>query len=198
MAWRGSPHTFSHPITCMQWPSLSSTLHSQTGNAATLQFQGRHLSLPSKSPGSEKPLGSVSEKSPPPYTFLPRTSIENSPSQLSPFPYRSMLPLFGLTCACVCVCVCVKSLQSCPTRPDPMDHQAPLSLEFSRQDYWSGLPFPSPGDFPNPGIESMSLKSPALAGGSLSLLAPRGKPLGLTYGSPQITFPKLQFCAVPE
>ena len=40
--------------------------------------------------------------------------------------------------------------------------QAPLSMGFSRQEYWSGLPFPSPGDLPNPGIES---KSPALAGG---------------------------------
>ena len=33
--------------------------------------------------------------------------------------------------------------------------QAPLSMEFSRQGYWSGLPFPSPGDLPNPGIEPM-------------------------------------------
>ena len=37
-----------------------------------------------------------------------------------------------------------KSLQSCPTLCDPIDHQAPLSLGFSRQEYWSGLPFPSP------------------------------------------------------
>ena len=37
--------------------------------------------------------------------------------------------------------------------------QAPLSMEFSRQEYWSGLPFPSPRDLPNPGIES---RSPAL------------------------------------
>ena len=43
--------------------------------------------------------------------------------------------------------------------------QAPLSLGFSRQDYWSGLPFPSPGDLPNPGIKPTSLISPALAGG---------------------------------
>ena len=38
-------------------------------------------------------------------------------------------------------------------------HQAPQSMEFSRQEYWSGLPFPSPGDLPNPGIEP---RSPAL------------------------------------
>ena len=36
-------------------------------------------------------------------------------------------------------------------------HQAPLSMEFSRPEYWSGLPFPSPGDLPNPGIEPGSL-----------------------------------------
>ena len=42
-------------------------------------------------------------------------------------------------------------------------HQAPLSMGFSRQEYWSGLPFPSPGDLPNPGIEPMSLMFPALA-----------------------------------
>ena len=44
-------------------------------------------------------------------------------------------------------------------------HQAPLSLGFSRQEYWSGLPFPSPGDLSNLGIKPVSLASPALAGG---------------------------------
>ena len=44
--------------------------------------------------------------------------------------------------------------QSCPTLCDPMDcvaHQAPLSMGFSRQEYWSGLPFPSPGNLPRTG-----------------------------------------------
>ena len=52
--------------------------------------------------------------------------------------------------------------QSCPTLCDPMDcgpHQASPSMEFSRHEYWSGLPFPSPGDLPDPGIEP---GSPAL------------------------------------
>ena len=53
-------------------------------------------------------------------------------------------------------------------------HQAPLSLEFSRQEYHGGLPFPSPGDCPDPGIELLSLTSPALAGGFFPL-APPGK-----------------------
>ena len=43
--------------------------------------------------------------------------------------------------------------------------QAPLSMGFPRQEYWSGLLFPIPWDLPNPGVKSMSLESPALAGG---------------------------------
>ena len=43
--------------------------------------------------------------------------------------------------------------------------QAPLSMGFPRQEYWSGVPFPTPGDLPDPGIEPPSLGSPALAGG---------------------------------
>ena len=56
--------------------------------------------------------------------------------------------------------------QSCPTLCDPVDcsPQGPLSTKFSRQAYWSGLPFPSLGDFPNPGIK---LRSPALQADSL-------------------------------
>ena len=51
--------------------------------------------------------------------------------------------------------------------------QAPLSMEFSRQEYWSGLPFPSPGDLPNPGIQPAS---PVLAGGFFTTELP-GKSL---------------------
>ena len=48
--------------------------------------------------------------------------------------------------------------------PWTVHYQIPLSMEFSRQEYWSGLPFPSPGDLPNPGIEP---KSPALQADTL-------------------------------
>ena len=48
-------------------------------------------------------------------------------------------------------------------------HQAPLSMAFSRQEYWSGLPHPSPGDLPNPGIELEPPMSPALQADSLPL-----------------------------
>ena len=44
-------------------------------------------------------------------------------------------------------------------------HQAPLSMAFSRQEYWSGLPCPPSGDLPDPGIKATLLMSPALAGG---------------------------------
>ena len=44
-------------------------------------------------------------------------------------------------------------------------HQAPLSKGFPRQEHWSGLPFPMPGDLPDPGVKAASLVSPALAGG---------------------------------
>ena len=47
--------------------------------------------------------------------------------------------------------------------PWTVANQAPLSMEFSRQEYWSGLLFPSPGDFTNPGIEPVSPMPPALA-----------------------------------
>ena len=55
--------------------------------------------------------------------------------------------------------------------PWTVAHQTPLSMGFSRQEHWSGLPFPSPGDLPNPGIgmEPTSLKSPALAGGFFTI-----------------------------
>ena len=64
--------------------------------------------------------------------------------------------------------------QSCPTLCNPWTAiQAPLSMEFSRQGYWSGLPFPSPGDLPNPGIEP---GSSALQAYSLLTELP-GKPM---------------------
>ena len=69
----------------------------------------------------------------------------------------------------------VKVAQSCLTLCDPMDsslHQAPPSMGFSRQEYWSRLPFPSPGDWPNPGIKS---RPPALQADAL-LSEPPGKP----------------------
>ena len=70
-------------------------------------------------------------------------------------------------------CMYAKSLQSCPTLCDPMDY-SPLGSSVH------GLPCPSPGDLPDPGIKPSSLMSPALGGGPLPL-APPGKPLPSRY-----------------
>ena len=58
-------------------------------------------------------------------------------------------------CVCVCMCVCAVVTQSCPTLciPWTVAHQAPLSMELSRQEYWSGMPFPSSGDLLKLGIK---------------------------------------------
>ena len=73
---------------------------------------------------------------------------------------------------------------SCPTLCDPMDpiaRQAPLSMGFCRQEYWSGLPCPPPGHLPDPGIEPTSSASPALQADSL-LLSHLGSPLTKKLG----------------
>ena len=70
-------------------------------------------------------------------------------------PYTTMLSLFAI--------------------PWTVARQAPLSMGFSRQGYWNGLPFPPPGNLPNPGIEPMSLTSPASAGGFLTNSTMRGR-----------------------
>ena len=62
--------------------------------------------------------------------------------------------------------------------PWTVGHQAPLSMGFSRQEYWSGWPFPSPGDLPNPGTEPWS---PALQADALTS-EPPGKPPGKNTG----------------
>ena len=90
--------------------------------------------------------------------------------------------------------VCAKSLQSCPTFCDPMDcspREAPLSIGFSRQEYWSGLPFPSPGDLPDPGIESTACEAPALHAGSLPL-SHQGSQRVVFFGVPII----MTFCYI--
>ena len=51
-------------------------------------------------------------------------------------------------------------------------HQAPLSVKFSRQEYWNGLSYPPPGDLPNPGMEPKSPMSPALLGGFFTTSTP--------------------------
>ena len=65
---------------------------------------------------------------------------------------------------CVCVLSCFSHVQLFAT-PWTVANQASLSMEFSREEYWSGFPFPSPEHLPDPGMEPTSLVSPAVAGG---------------------------------
>ena len=78
--------------------------------------------------------------------------------------------------------MCAQSLQSCLTCVTiwTIALRAALSMGFSRQEYWSGLPCPPPGDLPNPGIKPASFKSPALAGEFFIPLVPPGKPQDLS------------------
>ena len=72
-------------------------------------------------------------------------------------------PLASLYNQILCTLSCFSNVQLFVT-PQTVAHQAPLSMGFSRQEYWSGLPCPPPGDLPHPGIEPVSLTSPAVAG----------------------------------
>ena len=73
----------------------------------------------------------------------------------------SLLQFHSHEDACVLSRVCVQPFVT----PWIISCQAPLSMGFSRQEYWSGLPCPPPGDLPDPGIKPVPLASPALAGG---------------------------------
>ena len=77
---------------------------------------------------------------------------------------------------CKCVCSVVSDSSVTPwTVGSEGAHQAPLSMEFSRQEYWSGLPCPPLGDLPDLGIEPKSPASRTLAGGCFTTMPP-GKP----------------------
>ena len=103
--------------------------------------------------------------------------IDQQPTRLL-CPWDSPVKNTGVGCHFLLQCMKVKSesevTQWCPTFCDPMDYSlsGSPSMGFSRQEYWSGLPFPSPGDLPYPGIEP---GSPALQADSLPT-EPLGEP----------------------
>ena len=76
------------------------------------------------------------------------------------FPRRDFLSPTQLKCTIILLW----SVVSDSGTPWTVAHRAPLSIGFSRQDYWSGLPYPSPGDLPDPASEPACLASPILAG----------------------------------
>ena len=75
-------------------------------------------------------------------------------------PGKSLILYLYKSCCCL-VAILYPTLGT----PWTVARQAPLSMGFSRREYWSGLPCPPPGDLSHPGIEPVSLTSPALAGG---------------------------------
>ena len=70
-------------------------------------------------------------------------------------------------CAGVCACWVPSVVSDSFATPWTVAHQVPLSMGFSQQEYWSGLPYPPPGDFPDPGIKPVSPAAPALHAGPL-------------------------------
>ena len=78
-------------------------------------------------------------------------------------PWTGAAPLYPLIVKCQSL-----SLVRFSATPWTVPRQDPLSMGFSRQEYWSALPCPSPGDLPNPGTEPRSLKSPAWVDGFLT------------------------------
>ena len=87
--------------------------------------------------------------------------------------------IHSLLCMCiysVCVCVCVLSHFWLFATPWTVARQAPLSIELSRQEYWSGLPFPVPQPLPDPRTKPVSPMSSTLAGEFFTIV-PTGKPV---------------------
>ena len=115
--------------------------------------------LPCPAPG-DRPDSAIKPASP----TLQANSLPNEPPG-KPFP-----PL----------CVCLIA-QLCPAHCDPMDCQAPLSMKFSRKEYWSGLPFPAPGNLYHPGVKPTFLVLPALTG-EFFTTKPPGKPITFLKG----------------
>ena len=73
------------------------------------------------------------------------------------------------------LCMCVYIVMSNSATPWTVACQAPLSMEFSRQEYWSSLPYPPPGDLPDPGIEPRSPESQSALADRFFTTGPPGK-----------------------
>ena len=134
--WNVLPFSPSVPVYLL-FPPANSPGNSYFTFEDTLTTKGSFLTLP------------CSVRLSPPSTLSPQQFMQISSSTLN------FIHLFlRVSYACVCM-----SLNRVPLFGTPwtVTHPAPLSMEFSRQEYWNGLPFPSPGNLPSPGIEPRSL-----------------------------------------
>ena len=91
---------------------------------------------------------------------------------------RKYFCISALLKATLALYLCMYSVMSYSVTPWTVAHKAILLMEFSRREYWSGLPFPPPGGLPDPGIKPASLEPPELAGGFFTTKL-SGKPLTL-------------------
>ena len=104
------------------------------------------------------------------FHYIPILCIETSTSFLKgQISFHVNVIFITLLYSAIKCDMCAELLQLCLNLCDPVDYghiasQAPLSMGFSKQEYWNGLPCPPPGNCPHPWIESVSLMSPALAG----------------------------------
>ena len=131
----------------------------------------------SKSPTSTRLSSSHQPITHPPSSFLPQ-SPPDTPASMSPWTLRHVAAsvplylLFTLDCCNfnvhACMWSCFSHVRFLVTLW-AVAHQAPLSTGFSRQEYWSGLPYSPPEDLPEPGMEPASLIFPALTGRFFSL-----------------------------
>ena len=135
-----------------------------------VQLSCEHLILCTLDPLYNCPLGSLGDWFQDiqqiPDVWLPKSLILNSivfANSLCTSFYRLYI-ISRLLMVLVCVCTQLLSSVQLFATPWTVAYQASLSMKFSRQEYWSTLPCPPPGDFPDPGIEPMSLTSPALVG----------------------------------
>ena len=118
---------------------------------------GRETTGPGVSADSTAPMGQA--RSNPPH--LVHTSPSPLKNTLTPGGALMRMNRNTTALRTMCVYVLSRSVVSDSATPWTAAHQAPLSMGFPRQEYWSGLPFPPPGDLPDPGIEPVSLASPA-------------------------------------
>ena len=129
-------------------------------------------SWPAGTPGMSPPLPTLRQTQPPGITAAVRACHPFGAHRASSTPQVSFslqlsFLLQLMSSSRVCVCVCVLRHVQLFAMPEIVARQAPLSMGFSRQEYWSGLPFPPAEDLPDPRIEQAFPANPALQAGSL-------------------------------
>ena len=145
------------PAACCLRPNLEGGCLFETAGKSIEGTQRRRRGLPVEAGQTRGPLPTpIQPVKSAELGYLCRKSREKS------HPSQSSAVEVNRKGSCVCVLSCFSRVRLCET-PWTV-HQAPLSMGFSRQEYWSELPCPPPGHLPDPGIQPTSLISPVSAG----------------------------------